>query len=276
VASKRERELARQRIERRIQRREEMRSRRRRRTAQVGAGVATLAVIGAAVALAVILPGGPANKHHLAASASASPSVTPTPTATAFNGTCTYSPTPASEAKYQKVVGFPPVHPTTLAKPQNMTVQTNRGTIVVRLLNKAAPCTVNSFAFLASKHYFNGTTCPRLTTTGIYVLQCGSPLDSQLGGPGYEFANENTTGATYPAGTLAMANSGPGTNGSQFFFVWKNGSQLSPAYSVFGRVIKGLSVLTGIAAHGSNNANGTGDGKPKETVIIEKLTVTAV
>jgi peptidyl-prolyl cis-trans isomerase B (cyclophilin B) len=154
-------------------------------------------------------------------------------------------------------------------------VKTNCGTITIRLDGKKAPHTVNSFAFLARKGYFDDTPCHRLTTAGIYVLQCGDPTGTGTGGPGYTIPDENLSGATYPAGTVAMANTGqPHTGGSQFFFVYKD-TPLPAQYTPFGTVdTSGLAILTRIAAAGSDNSNGTGDGKPNQPVVIEKFTVT--
>jgi peptidyl-prolyl cis-trans isomerase B (cyclophilin B) len=143
---------------------------------------------------------------------------------------------------------------------------------VIDLLNSKATCTVNSFVYLASKDYFNNTPCHRLTTKGIFVLQCGDPTGTGTGGPGYSFADENLTGATYPAATLAMANSGPNTNGSQFFLVYQN-TTLSPAYTPFGTIVSGLNIIQQVAKAGTTNSNGPGDGAPKEKVQIESVTI---
>jgi peptidyl-prolyl cis-trans isomerase B (cyclophilin B) len=138
---------------------------------------------------------------------------------------------------------------------------TTQGVITVRMLTSEAPCTTFSFRFLASRGYFNQTHCHRLTVQGIFVLQCGDPTGTGSGGPGYSFNDENLAGATYPAGTVAMANAGPNTNGSQFFFVWKN-TTLQPNYTPFGTVIGGMNVLQKIAAAGDDQQNGPGDGYP--------------
>jgi peptidyl-prolyl cis-trans isomerase B (cyclophilin B) len=152
-------------------------------------------------------------------------------------------------------------------------VVTNCGTIVVSLDGKRAPATVNSFAFLASKGFFTDTPCHRLTTAGIFVLQCGDPTGTGTGGPGYTIPDENLKGATYPAGTLAMANTGqPHTGGSQFFFVYAN-TGLPPQYTPFGQVRAGLGVLTRIAKAGADNSNGQGDGHPNQPVVIESFGV---
>jgi peptidyl-prolyl cis-trans isomerase B (cyclophilin B) len=153
-------------------------------------------------------------------------------------------------------------------------IVTNCGTIVASLDGKDAPHTVNSFHFLAAKGYFTDTSCHRLVTTGIHVLQCGDPTGTGEGGPGYTIPDENLTGATYPTGTLAMANTGqPHTGGSQFFFVYGT-TPLPPTYTPFGHVTAGLDVLQRIARAGSDDSNGAGDGHPLQPVVIESFTVT--
>ena len=150
------------------------------------------------------------------------------------------------------------------------TLKTSCGDIGIKLNAKAAPTTVNSFVFLAGQAYFDHTKCHRLTTGGLYVLQCGDPTGSGSGGPGYSFPDENLKGATYPAGTVAMANSGPNTNGSQFFLVYQD-SQLPPSYTPFGTITAGMDVLARIAADGI--AGGGSDGAPKDDVVINSVPV---
>ena len=153
------------------------------------------------------------------------------------------------------------------------TVETSAGDIAVTLDADATPCTVNSFVSLAEQGYFDDTQCHRLTQGGLSVLQCGDPTATGSGGPGYSFQDELTGEETYPAGTLAMANAGPDTNGSQFFMVYAD-SQLSPDYTVFGSIDEaGVGVLEEIAAEGSDNANGPGDGRPLTQVDITGITV---
>ena len=168
-------------------------------------------------------------------------------------------------------VGLPPARPDDKAVYQ-ATIHTNRGDVVINLLNRKATCTVNSFVYLAAKKYFNNTHCHRLSTVNPFVLQCGDPTGTGKGGPGYEFNNENLAGAKYTEGTVAMANGGPNTNGSQFFIVYKN-SPLAPSYTPFGKVVKGLGIIQNVARAGSDNANGSGDGHPKEKVVIESVTI---
>jgi peptidyl-prolyl cis-trans isomerase B (cyclophilin B) len=162
---------------------------------------------------------------------------------------------------FDRYKGLPDFTPAKAARPYIAKLHTTQGLIVIKALTAEAPCTTFSFRFLAERHYFDRTHCHRLTIQGIFVLQCGDPTGTGSGGPGYRFNDENLTGATYPAGTVAMANAGPNTNGSQFFFVWKNTS-LPPLYTPFATVIKGMKVLLKIAAAGDDSQNGPGDGYP--------------
>ena len=155
----------------------------------------------------------------------------------------------------------------------SVSVETSQGNIGLILHNDDSPCTVNSFLSLASQNFFDETVCHRLTTSpSLQVLQCGDPSGTGSGGPGYQFANEFPTDQfaaddpaaqepmTYPRGTLAMANAGPDTNGSQFFLVYGD-SVLPPQYTVFGTIDEtGLATLDKIAAAGV--AGGAADGAP--------------
>ncbi len=162
---------------------------------------------------------------------------------------------------FDRFKGLPNFTPAKAAKPYIAKLHTTQGVIVIKALTAQAPCTTFSFRFLAQRHYFDRTHCHRLTTQGIFVLQCGDPTGTGSGGPGYRFNDENLAGATYPAGTVAMANAGPNTNGSQFFFVWKD-TKLPPLFSPFATVVKGMKVLLRIAAAGDDSQNGPGDGYP--------------
>lgn len=159
-----------------------------------------------------------------------------------------------------------------------MKLATTCGEIDIALKTAAAPHTVNSFDFLAGQGFFDHTKCHRLTTNGIYVLQCGDPKGLGSGGPGYTIPDENLKdkslkGNVYPAGTVAMANTGQKhTGGSQFFLVYQD-SQLPPSYTPFGTIdAGGMKVLKKIAAAGENT--GAGDGAPNATVVINKASVT--
>ena len=284
MASKKERQrqLAREAHERRMRRRAE-----RARRERVWAAGATVAVVVIAVALiAAWIAGvfGPSKSTAASAgkspSASASASATPTQTPAMVDGKCVYTKGGTAARK----VSLPPATPDTKAT-YTATIKTNRGTIALKLDNSGAPCTVNSFVSLADQKYFNNTHCHRLTTASIYVLQCGDPTGTGTGGPGYSFETENLsslkpvqvsgeTEAKYPAGTIAMANSGSAdSNGSQFFIVYKN-TDLPDSYTPFGTVASGLSIVQNVAKAGSTNSNGPGDGAPKEKVQIESVTIT--
>ncbi len=170
-------------------------------------------------------------------------------------GSCSYTNVLPAD-RYQ---GLPPSTPD--RQPYTALLVTTQGLIGFAAETDAAPCTTNSFAFLAEHGYFNLTHCHRLTEQGIFVLQCGDPTGTGSGGPGYQYDDENLTGATYPAGTVAMANAGPNTNGSQFFICWK-ASPLPPLYTPFGKITTGTDVLQKIAAAGDDQQNGPGDGYP--------------
>jgi len=153
------------------------------------------------------------------------------------------------------------------------TITTNEGPLVISLDRALAPCAVNSFVSLAEQKYFDDTSCHRLADQTIYILQCGDPTGSGSGTPGYAFADEVTPQTTYPAGTIAMANSGPNSNGSQFFFVFQD-SQLSPDYTVFGTFdVEGQALLSRIAVEGHDGRYENGaSGKPYNPAHIVSVT----
>ena len=171
--------------------------------------------------------------------------------------------------------------PTVAAKSpaKTLTLTTNCGPIVISLLGSKAPITVTSIATLANAGYYNKSLCHRLTTEGIFVLQCGDPTASGSGSPtgwkGYVDENLPKVGAkNYPAGTVAMANSGPKTNGSQFFLVYQD-TQLGPDYTIWGKITKGLDLVQKIGAVGAYQMSGeqamyAPDGFPIQMVEIVK------
>lgn len=193
---------------------------------------------------------------------------------------CSY-PTSGSAAKK---VAAPPKH-APASGTFHLTITLNAGAVPVTLDEKGAPCTVNSFKSLARQKYFDNTPCHRLVTAGIFVLQCGDPSGTGSGGPGYSFADELTSAKSlkpgptsggietviYPTGTLAMANAGADTNGSQFFIVYAD-SPLPPRYTVFGTVSSsGLNLVKTIAAVGEDDRNQRGDGAPNHPVSITSV-----
>jgi peptidyl-prolyl cis-trans isomerase B (cyclophilin B) len=203
---------------------------------------------------------------------------------------CSWTAAPGGDAKD---VGRPPTTKIAKTGTQTMSITTNQGAVDVVIDVKKVPCTAASISFLAGKHYFDNTKCHRLTNAGIFVLQCGDPKGTGKGGPGYRFEDENLPAATpasadpespapagakvvYPAGTVAMANSGVDTNGSQFFIVYKD-SPLSPKYTRIGQVTHGLDVVQKVAAGGiAEGGQSANDGPPKIETVIQSLTVSPV
>lgn len=188
--------------------------------------------------------------------------------------TCTY--TPGGTAA--KEVAVPNGENVATSGTVNVTLHTSAGDIPMTMDRSESPCTVNAIESMAKAGYYNDTICHRLTTSGLFVLQCGDPSGTGSGGPGFSFADEYPTNATdsnaastvnYARGTLAMANSGKDTNGSQFFMVYKD-SPLAPSYNVFGTVSEeGLAVIDSIADKGLAD-DGTA---PKEEVRITSVDV---
>ena len=158
-------------------------------------------------------------------------------------------------------------------KNRTFTFTTNCGDIVIQANGKGAPITVTALAALANGGFYNKTFCHRLVTDEIYVLQCGDPTGTGRGGPNFTYRDENlpqAVEANYPAGTVAMANSGANTNGSQFFIVYEDTS-MNPNYTIWGRVIKGLEIVKAIAKEGV--VDGTSVGMPKQMIAIERVRV---
>ena len=282
--NERQRRLARE----KYRREQELRSARRHRIRRRGAIGASLVLVAGLIAslLLVFLPSG---GKHPSASPSKSPSATPSATTVAEPAHhCTYSKATTAAAR---TVSDPPPTPDYTDSYQ-ATINTNLGKLVFSLANSKATCTVNSFVHLAEAGYFNNTQCHRLVTSGIYVLQCGDPYATATtkltcsttgkigtGGPGYQFATENTTGAKYPAGTVAMANNGTAdSNGSQFFIVYKDStSGLTASYTPFATVSSGLDFVQNVAKEGYScqyiQSGQSEGGAPKEKVIIDSVTI---
>jgi peptidyl-prolyl cis-trans isomerase B (cyclophilin B) len=281
------RQAAKRKLDRQLERRAE-KAKRQRLVTIIASVTGVLVVVGAVVATVVI-----ANKDSTnTASASTTTSADPNAPQPASDGklpefaapaglgsNCQYA--PAGEAS--KKVNPPRTGQVPTDPPEiSVSVTTSQGNIGLQLDNAKAPCTTNSFASLAGQDYFKDTPCHRLTTSPtLSVLQCGDPSGKGTGGPGYEFANEYPTNqyqpdnpalqqpVLYPRGTLAMANAGPGTNGSQFFLVY-NDSQLPPNYTVFGTIDEtGLATLDKIA--GAGVKGGGQDGPPANEVLVKSI-----
>jgi len=289
------RATAKRKLERQLEKRAE-KERKRRLYTIIGSAVAAVVVIGAVVATIVITNRDPAGQTTAAPSSTpstsseASPLDAPEPgkagalppfqAPEGLGGDCQYPASAEAASKPNKAprTGKVPTEPAQVSA----SMATNQGNIGLQLDNAKSPCTVNSFASLAQQGFFDGTPCHRLTTSeSLAVLQCGDPSGVGTGGPGYQFANEYPTNqyqpddpkltepVLYPRGTLAMANAGPGTNGSQFFLVFKD-SQLPPNYTVFGTIDEtGLATLDKIAAGGT--VDGGPDGAPKLDVNVKSI-----
>jgi peptidylprolyl isomerase len=176
-------------------------------------------------------------------------------------------PNPDGSSPRQQAFDGPPPLCIDPAKRYTAEMVTSKGTMVIALDPIAAPTTVNNFVFLARYHYYEGVVFHRVIPG--FVLQGGDPTGTGRGGPGYRFADELPQPGRYEVGSLAMANAGPDTNGSQFFVIsGPQGVRLPPQYALFGKVVSGLDVIATIDALGS------GSGTPKELVTIESVTVT--
>jgi peptidyl-prolyl cis-trans isomerase B (cyclophilin B) len=222
------------------------------------------------VALLAACGGGSSSTTATDPGASASSPSVPSASGSAGTTKCTFT---SNGQKPAKPVTPPPASPTVSGKIP-VTMKTSIGTFRATLDADSTPCTVESFVSLAKQGYFDNTPCHRLTLpeTGIQVLQCGDPTGTGTGGPGYSFPDELSGKETYPTGTLAMANAGPNTNGSQFFVVYGN-TPLPPQYTVFGKVSpQTVKLVEKVAQKGVDNAFGNGDGHPKEKVTITKVT----
>jgi len=175
---------------------------------------------------------------------------------------------PAADGSSEKRQRFDAEPPMVIdpAKRYTATMVTTKGTIVIALDPIAAPRTVNNFVFLARYHYFDGIVFHRIIPG--FVIQGGDPEGTGTGGPGYRFADELPKPGRYQIGSLAMANAGPNTNGSQFFIITgRDGAGLPPNYSLFGAVVTGGDVVQAI------DAVGTRSGNPTERVLMESVTI---
>ncbi|MFB9680665.1 peptidylprolyl isomerase [Streptosporangium vulgare] len=290
-AEDRQSQLAREHKERQAKRAEQTTA--SKRNVVIGT-VAALVVVAGGLFAGVTLLGNDGDDVKAKPAASSSPvpsdtaAATPEPTFTAdpTSTKCSYrKDTSGSPAKN---VGTPPAKPN--LKLKTMTITTNHGDVVIDLATAQAPCTVNSFAFLARKNFFDNTKCHRLATpenSGVSLLQCGdpqakadgkNPTDGQ-GSSGYVYDSENLGGIPYSKGTVAVAQAvdAVNQNGSQFWISLGNETeQVEKAYTPFGVVSQGMEILEKIAAGGwiTNPDDITGDGgsnAPKIPVIIKNV-----
>jgi len=291
----RERRRARERFE---QQRSARLERQRKNRKRAGIGLAVLCVLGLIAGVTTVLVGGggtptAAKKPAAKVSATASPSASATASASPAAVTepaqhCSY----ASASAGSVVKSSLPTASPDYKAAYTASINTNLGPIKIDLANSKATCTVNSFVHLASDNFWNNSQCHRMSNSdGLFMLQCGDPTAKAsqklscssttlgTGGPGYEFASENlpTAGSsgsvTYKAGTVAMANSGGATNGSQFFLVFKD-TTLGPDYTPFGTITSGLDILQNVAKAGTScTFAGAGGGVPKDKVVIDSVSI---
>lgn len=257
VSNKREKELARAKFERQQHRRQNRKK--RKLLIKVSSGLIVLSlIIGYTVSLGTNTP-----------EPISTPSASVTAAAAVVEGCEMAGPTRTDNISY-------PSAPTDLTPAERISLITNCGNFEIQT-DKNAPNTVGILSFFAKNKFYDGINCHRLTTDGIFVLQCGDPAGNGSGGPGFSFADENLPVANasgtyiYPRGTLAMANSGPDTNGSQFFIVYQD-SPLPPNYSIWGKLTGGLEILDAIAAAGT--ITGQPDGPPAQAVVISQAITT--
>jgi len=282
----RQRAAARARLEREMAERAQAAQKRRRRGAIIGAAATAVVVIGI-IALIVANTGGKKSTP------SANSSATPATSAAAFS--CVWAPNPDPSASPAaapnpdlKNVGTPPTTGMANSGTQDLVLNTNLGQITIQMDVAKAPCTSASMAYLASKKFFDGSSCGRLDNSGDHhILQCGDPSGNGDGGPSYTVADENlpvNQRPAYTAGEVAMWNSAPETGGSQFFIVLDD-TDISGQYTVLGRVTQGLEIAKQVATGGDDGAFASeesdpttafGGGHPKTKLTLNTVTVGAV
>ncbi|MEP7046693.1 MAG: peptidylprolyl isomerase [Ilumatobacteraceae bacterium] len=201
--------------------------------------------------------------------------LTPLPTTIAGAVLTGDTPCPAADGSSPRTITFAKAPPSCIdaSKKYTAEVTTNKGAYTIQLDAGAAPVTVNNFVVLARYHYFDSTICHR--DIPAFAVQCGDPTGSGKGGPGYSLPDELPAAGSYKVGSVAMANSGPNTNGSQFFVVTgAAGVALTSKYTLFGQVSDGLDT-TVKALDALGNADAAADGVPPlEQIIVQSVTIT--
>jgi peptidyl-prolyl cis-trans isomerase B (cyclophilin B) len=239
------------------------------RGAVAAAMIGVAALLNACGQIPVVQPESSASA--IASSPAQTPS--PTPIAAGAGDMCKYILSGAAAR--------PVTPPATTGVPTGGTVsyvlRMTNGAVKITLDRAKAPCTVNSFVSLADQGYFDKTKCHRLADSGIFILQCGDPTGTGKGGPGYEFANETDGTESYTEGAVAMANGGPGSNGSQFFLVWADSTSLDQKhnFTIFGRMDSAArDVVASMAEEGQDGSNSDGTGppnNPSEILSVSRL-----
>ncbi|HEY2983962.1 MAG TPA: peptidylprolyl isomerase [Jatrophihabitantaceae bacterium] len=298
--NKQRREAARRHLERQLERRQQQEAVRKRRT--LIATVAGTVVLAALVVTFVVVVTGEDKKKPAAQNSTSATSPSPSPSSTQTplpsrtpkkiaarapkktSGPCKYAESAATLTKNPNLfdVGLPPdPSPTPKAK-HTVVFATNKGDITAEFDGTAAPCMVQSLDYLISKKFYDNTACPRSVNHGIFVVQCGDPTESGSGGPTYTVKDENLSKADYSEGAIAMANGGPNTNGSQFFFITKDsnenaaaGTGLQKKYTVVGHVTRGIDVLRLITEAGDDGSNQAGGGRPRLDLIFKTVRLTS-
>jgi peptidyl-prolyl cis-trans isomerase B (cyclophilin B) len=282
--NRREREYQKRRYEKWQAKQAARQTRRRRVRRNALAAGSAVVVVGVVVGVLWVTTRGGSDSSAAATGASPSASASAsgsTPSASATPAAPNPCPAPKAAAN-AKPSGYPQAPPAADARGKRftLTLATSCGRVVLDLDGSKAPQAVSSMVYLAKRKFFDGSPCHRLTTEGIYVLQCGDPTGTGTGGPGFSYGPvENAPkGDVYPAGTVAMARqSAKGDSmGSQFFLVYRNSTILSDSaggYTVLGTVKSGLDVVKKVA--GGGVSGGSGDGAPARAVSIESTRVAA-
>jgi peptidyl-prolyl cis-trans isomerase B (cyclophilin B) len=283
----RQRAAARARLEKEMAERAEAARKRRQRQAIIGAAIAVVVIAGGAIWLVTAL--GDDDKPSTEAAK-----------LPAGQTACTWIPEAGAEAQGGAKavdVGTPPPTAANVGK-DTLTLTTSLGVITATVDKSKTPCTASAFEYLASKKFWDGSKCHRMTTEGIKVLQCGDPTakgkgwreTDGSGGPTFRYAEENlptNTGAStapdgsqtgppaYPVGSIAMAKTQePSTTGSQFFIVYGE-TPLPPQYTLLGTITSGMDIVQKVAKAGVDDANQPGDGHPKQEIVIKSRAMAA-